>query len=338
MEKDLISIIVPVYNAEAFLEKCVTSLMRQTYPNIEIILVDDGAKDGSPALCDAYAQQDRRVVVIHQENAGVSCARNAGLARASGKYVMFVDSDDWVDEHIAEKLYTALSQRQADMAVCSYYAAVAEDRFEPLVYEPVFIEDDVHMAQYLNSMWGQSLTNAPWGTLYRRDMVGEFRVGMSFGEDTLFKVNYFSVAKSIVVISDTMYYYKCFENENSLSRRFAKDHFIHYEYLYQQALDMLYLKGGIKRKQAKNLNSFLLQCTYFFMCGNDAQSSKKESVAYIKKVCDSEAVHKAAKTALWKGGLRSAVKMLLIYWRMAGCLRWFIRCTTNKHIKKNNNA
>lgn len=97
MHEDLVSIIVPVYNVEKFVEKCVKSLMNQTHKNIEIILVDDGSPNHSPEIIDRIAAEDQRVHVIHQQNRGVSAARNAGLQCASGEYVMFVDGDDWVD-------------------------------------------------------------------------------------------------------------------------------------------------------------------------------------------------------------------------------------------------
>ncbi|MBQ3584028.1 MAG: glycosyltransferase family 2 protein, partial [Lachnospiraceae bacterium] len=101
----LISVIVPVYNIESYISKCVESLCSQTYTNLEIILVDDGSSDSSSFICDAYAKQDERIMVIHKENDGLSEARNAGLKCAHGQYLMFIDGDDYVDHTMIEKMY-----------------------------------------------------------------------------------------------------------------------------------------------------------------------------------------------------------------------------------------
>lgn len=112
----LISVIVPVYNVSAYLDKCVKSLLYQTYKNIEIILVDDGSTDDSPSKCDNYAKQDSRVTVVHKPNGGLSSARNVGLKNASGEYVMFVDSDDWVKPEFCQEGMKAILENKVDMA------------------------------------------------------------------------------------------------------------------------------------------------------------------------------------------------------------------------------
>lgn len=115
---DLISIIVPVYNGERYLEECLKSLAEQTYKNIEIILVDDGSTDSSGKICDAWTQKDSRIAVYHRANQGVSAARNYGIEKSNGKYLMFVDSDDWVREDIVELLHKGLAENNTDMACC----------------------------------------------------------------------------------------------------------------------------------------------------------------------------------------------------------------------------
>ena len=108
-QKDLISVIVPVYNMEQYLERCMNSIWQQTYTNLEIILVDDGSTDRSPQMCDEYAAKDQRIKVIHKQNGGLSDARNAGLAIAGGAYIGYVDSDDWIDLNYITFLYDATS-------------------------------------------------------------------------------------------------------------------------------------------------------------------------------------------------------------------------------------
>ena len=120
-EQPLISIIVPVYNTEMYLDKCVTSLINQTYRNIEIILVDDGSTDNSGKMCDSYAQKDNRIKVIHQTNAEVGAARNVGLKNVSGQYIGFVDSDDYVEHDMYEVLLKTLLQNNVSIVSCSYF-------------------------------------------------------------------------------------------------------------------------------------------------------------------------------------------------------------------------
>lgn len=115
-----ISVIVPVYNSETFLPKCLDSIINQTYKNLEIILIDDGSKDNSGKICDEYAKKDDRIVVVHKENAGVSSARNAGVAIATGDYIGFVDSDDWIESHMYQNLINILDNYDVDIARCSY--------------------------------------------------------------------------------------------------------------------------------------------------------------------------------------------------------------------------
>ena len=123
-----VSIIVPVYNVEQYLNRCVESLVRQTFTDIEIILVDDGSPDNSPQLCDILAKKYQMVRVIHKINGGLSSARLAGYKEAKGKYCIFIDSDDYIDDDMIETLYIACSNNDADMSMCSWYTNTADGR------------------------------------------------------------------------------------------------------------------------------------------------------------------------------------------------------------------
>ena len=118
--KDLISVIIPVFHVEAYLRRCLDSVLDQTYENMEIILVDDGSDDGCPAICDEYARMDSRVKVIHQKNAGLSGARNTGIDQAEGRYLAFVDSDDYLVPEFLERLHEACAETGSDMSVCRW--------------------------------------------------------------------------------------------------------------------------------------------------------------------------------------------------------------------------
>lgn len=118
--EELISVVVPIYNVEKYLKKCIDSILAQTYRHLEIILVDDGSPDNCGAICDNYAQEDGRVLVIHKKNGGLSSARNAGLEIAKGELIVFIDSDDWIDANYIEKLYNDISESGADVAVPAF--------------------------------------------------------------------------------------------------------------------------------------------------------------------------------------------------------------------------
>ena len=124
---ELVSIIVPVYNVQKYINKCIESMLRQTYTNIEIVLVDDGSTDNSGMICDKYALDDDRIVVIHKENGGQSDARNAGIDKSTGEYICFVDGDDCIEENMIELLYENLVNRNADISICNYHSRYERD-------------------------------------------------------------------------------------------------------------------------------------------------------------------------------------------------------------------
>ena len=140
-----ISIIVPVYNVEKYLERCINSLVHQTMKEIQIILVDDGSTDKSPSICDDYAKKDKRILVIHKENEGQGIARNYGLARASGEYVCFLDSDDYYELDTCEKLYEILKETNADMCCFGYQINDKEGNLvrRPLIKEKIYQGEEI---------------------------------------------------------------------------------------------------------------------------------------------------------------------------------------------------
>lgn len=126
----LISVIIPVYNVEPFLKECIDSIISQTYFNLEIILVDDGSTDESGDLCDQYSDMDRRIIVLHQKNMGLSCARNSGIEIANGKYIFFLDSDDYIHPQLIECLYNTLVENRADIAFCAHQSVQEKEKVE----------------------------------------------------------------------------------------------------------------------------------------------------------------------------------------------------------------
>lgn len=168
MQCPKISVIVPVYKVEKYLERCVDSIIRQTYKNLEIILVDDGSPDLCPDMCEEYAKKDSRIIVVHKENGGASDAKNAGLNVATGEYIGFVDSDDYIDLDMYNLLMQRLLEDQSDMIVCDYIP-IDED-YRELRNKTLAIQDECLTAneaiQYLIRFGGCYLV--PWNKLYKK--------------------------------------------------------------------------------------------------------------------------------------------------------------------------
>lgn len=205
---DKISIIVPVYKVEDYLENCVNSLLNQSYINIEIVLVDDGSPDSCPKLCENYARVDSRVKVIHKENGGLSSARNAGIVAATGKYITFIDSDDYVNIHYIEILVNAMQRYDTDIAVCSYDIVSpekvnSEDVISELEYKKMSRDEFIETALY-----GKGFSVSAWGKLYKRSMFSELRYmeGILY-EDLQIFPHIAKMIYSAVYVDAKLYYY-----------------------------------------------------------------------------------------------------------------------------------
>lgn len=201
----MISIIVPIYKVEPYLRDCLDSIMKQSYDDYEVILVDDGSPDGCGEICDEYVAINDKWKVIHQVNGGLSVARNAGLSIAKGEYICFIDSDDSVDSNYLEMLYSAIVRYEADLAICGYQrirkkadiSSVHNDNFqymdEKLLWDEVF----------------GNLNNAAWNKLYKRELIAEQRFvqDLYHGEDLIFNLEYISKCHSAVKIDESLYHY-----------------------------------------------------------------------------------------------------------------------------------
>lgn len=207
--QEVISVIVPVYKAELYLRRCLDSILSQTYPYLEIILVDDGSPDNSGVICDEYAAKDDRIKVIHQENLGVSAARNAGINIACGDWIAFVDSDDYIDADMYAYLLQLAKSADADLVQCD---AVLEGE-KGSWHRCVFItKEDISVNQW------KFLASECWGKLYRRSLIGEerFPQGCSLGEDLYFNVHIMVQTQCFVAGHQAKYHY--IQTEGSLFR------------------------------------------------------------------------------------------------------------------------
>lgn len=211
MEKKKISVIIPVYKVEKFIHACVDSVLQQTYDNLEVILVDDGSPDQCPEICDQYAKQDARVCVIHQENQGVSVARNAGIAAVTGDYVTYLDSDDTLKDNYCEKMLTAAETTGSDIAVGEIY--IVDENGAKTKGDDYFIREQEVMDRpeaMKNLIHPSGIRGYVCGKLYKKEIVEgiEFPVGKVFSEDRCTVPKYFDRAEKVCLCPGAVYNYR----------------------------------------------------------------------------------------------------------------------------------
>lgn len=207
---DTVSVIVPVYNVEPYLDRCVESLLDQTYPALEILLIDDGSTDRSPALCDAWAVKDARIRVLHQANGGVSAARNRGLEMAGGKYVHFADADDWVEKDGYREIMEQAQASEPDLLVFSASEVTAEGT-RVLFDLPEDAAPADRRAAKIRFLRGELCWTNCWSKLYRLDLIRahgiRFREDLRMGEDYRFTYDYLDHADRFAFLNRPLYYY-----------------------------------------------------------------------------------------------------------------------------------
>jgi glycosyltransferase involved in cell wall biosynthesis len=213
-----ISVIVPIFRIEPYLPKCVESLLKQSFLNFELILVDDGSPDNCPQICDDYAKLDPRVRVIHKENGGLLSARKAGLKAATGKYISYVDGDDWVDKYYLDILFKLMEANEADLVVTAHFREF-DGKIETILpkstgnYGAKEIKETIlPNAIYTGRFCEHGISTYVWNKLFRRDLLSKILYDVPneiiMGEDAAITYAYLSIAERLTVSSIPLYYYR----------------------------------------------------------------------------------------------------------------------------------
>ncbi len=211
-EEKSVSIIVPIYNAEKYLDKCLSSIINQTYQNIEVLLIEDGSTDNSLDICVEWEKKDSRIKIWHQENRGVSSARNKGIEMSNGKYLLFVDADDYVDKTYVQSLYEKMDM--ADIVICGY-SRVAEIQKQILIGEEGFLsrEDLFYHVVCTNVIHGSACNK-----MFRKNIIEDrnikFYENIAVGEDMVFVIEYLQYCRSYYYLNKAIYFYR--RNEQSV--------------------------------------------------------------------------------------------------------------------------
>lgn len=303
-----ISIIVPVYNVEELLPRCVESIMAQTKKNIEIILVDDGATDGSGAVCDAYAKKDERIRVIHKLNGGLTSAWKAGVQVSAGAYLGFIDSDDWIDADMYERMWESAEKYDSDVVVCGlvfdYEDPSQEKRQEISGFEKEYYDRKALEKLYptlINDgrFFGRMLQPARVTKLYRRELVEKNMPlcddRVSVGEDMQLTLPVLIDAQSMSVVKD-FYPYHYWFNQNSMTGKFDPKYLDKIKVMEERLKEISDLKGVFDFKP-QIINDFLGLAVIGLKNGVVRNTEgQKSAIGIIRKYCDDRSVREALAT------------------------------------------
>lgn len=272
-EEKLISVIVAAYNIEAYLSRCLDSLLSQTYTNLEILVVDDGSKDGTGNICDRYAAKDSRIKVIHQENMGLSGARNSALTIASGEYIGYVDGDDWVEQNMYREMYYACEQQGAELAVCAYRQIGGHDQ-QSFSNQRYVLTREQALDVYICDDKPYHIYNSVWSKLFRRDIVGnlQFPVGKR-SEDIMYTTCALTKCHTCVLL-DTPYYNYVVDREGSIMNQGLHQRRFQDEIpFWKEQVD--YLKGiGMELPAQKALYHFYRRMLFYYIDFKDRKLDK----------------------------------------------------------------
>ena len=280
MTTPLISVIVPVYRVEEYLERCVKSILSQTYKNLEVILVDDGSPDQCPAICDACAEKDVRVKVIHQENKGLSGARNAGIDAASGEYLAFVDSDDYVSPHFIEELYQLLQDTGCAIGQCRFSYVKGDGLVEEGDSAFCIYRGESLMEQLYGPEEKATCFVVAWNKLYRAELFKETGIRYPEGrihEDEATTYRLFHEAKKLAFLDRALYGYYT-ENGGSITSVFSAKR-LQWLTAHEERIACV-KKNGYEKLLPAAYRKLCDACiTFYFRCTEqvkDAEELKKE--------------------------------------------------------------
>lgn len=279
MYSNLVSVIIPIYKVEKYLDKCIQSVAQQTYKNLEIILVDDGSPDNCPQICDEYTKKDSRIKVIHKENGGLMSARQAGLKIACGDYIGFVDSDDWIEPDMYAHFADAIAKYNCDIAVCEFFYNYPERQQESVqsLKKPFYTKNELMREIYptmifAGRFYDYGVMPSCWSKIYKKDLLEKHLplvdTDITIGEDAAFTFPCMLDAENACYIDKALYHYRI--NKKSMTQEYSKD--LHskilipyntlreylnkscYDYSAQLDYYLLSLLNGIVRNEAKKGN------------------------------------------------------------------------------------
>ena len=287
-----VSVIIPIYNCKDYLEKCIDSVLNQSYQDFELILVDDGSTDGSESICDVYSKKDNRIRTLHKENGGgAGEARNQGVLIASSPFLVFLDSDDYLEEYHLEKLLEAQREDDYDVVVSGYieYVEGEDEKFHQYVHYPSLkLNNRTQVRDFFVEHYPEGLLGFPWNKLYKTEIIRRNQLvfpKMRRLEDGIFNVEYFGECENCRIVEDTRYYYK--NSEQVELRKLPYDFYDIMEVFVEQFYKTLESWGYEKEVYEKSMVDYF-QNDFVCCLENISQpiwkKTKKERLEYMKEL------------------------------------------------------
>lgn len=325
MHQKKISVIVPVYKVEKYIHRCVESLLKQTYSNIEIVLVDDGSPDSCGGICDYFAEKDQRIKVIHKENGGLSSARNAGLKIASGEYIGFVDSDDWVETAMYEKMILFLESEQCDVVECGVNLVCDNKCIEFVKKENEAINGKEALYRHLEGKSSERLPRvAVWSKLYKKEFWDgrEFPEG-KIHEDYMITCECLYTSKKVGFLKEGLYNHYVDNAGSIMHSQFGKKD-LYLEEQYYNRVEYLRSNGELGLSELAERLYYMLLISLYWRC---SENNMEEQGYYFKVLKDS--YHRVRKLKLPR---KRYLEYIIIIW-LPG-LYGALRKVYNKNLKK----
>lgn len=341
----LVSIIVPVYNAETYLNQCIKSILSQTYENIELILINDGSHDKSGLICEKYSAMDKRVTVISQKNQGPSVARNKGIEYSKGDFIQFVDADDKIDRTMIEKLMKA-NQKDVELVLCGYKTIsltgenITKKVFSSNINGMLTFDEFMY---FFSSFFNKKLINSPCNKLYNAKLIKKnklnFPVDIHNGEDLIFNIEYIKCCKYIYIMKESLYYYNHTNNPLSLTKRYKSD-FLNNRKLVFNKVKELILNNHQKVNSANNKLLDQLFINYLLQVLSNLfhdhfELTKKSKKAELRKIVNDDWVQTNIRMSYATTYQDKIIALLLKYKSVVGIILYFnIKSLIRKYFKR----
>ncbi|WP_147533177.1 glycosyltransferase family 2 protein [Bacillus marasmi] len=283
VDEALVSIVMPIYNAEKYLTVSVNSVLNQSYRNIELILINDGSEDDSAAMCDGFAKRDRRIRVYHSENNGPGAARNLGISLANGNYIQFIDSDDYIERDMVKQMVNSLKKRSADLAVCGMRRVHPEENGQELFFIPKKLSYYHEIKKDFIQLLKQGLAYSPCNKLYKKSIIDNHNIRFDpdilNGEDAIFNIDYLLHCQKVKILDCAFYVY--YQRSGSLTHHYYKDKEKAQLLLFNKLSK--YLSMNIPNEIQKEFNAYyLMEFSYVIFQTSTSVRSVSELLGAIK--------------------------------------------------------
>ncbi len=335
----MISIVVPIYNVEKYLEQCLDSLRRQTYSDIEIIMINDGSPDNCQKICERYCKLDNRFSLINKQNQGLGLARNTGLQYVQGEYVVFMDSDDYLHDTAIEKLYEAAQLYHADTVIGNFERV--NDKGEHLPYgnysqEFAIYENDAVKKELLPKMFGScpeggdTVSMGAVYVLYTTDLIQKNHLCFCserdfISEDLFFNLDYYCYARKVCILSDELYYYRLNEDSLSSPKRYCANRLEMKQKIYEEGCKRLRQVGIYEETKYRFMKYYFLGICACIRQETPEISgkSKKECKQQIRNICcDKYLMNMLAEYPIKRMGIKQRTFLFLVKHRCTSLLMW----------------